>query len=304
MSAIDLPGVPDDARAGYVVTNGIRMHYVERGHGPLVLLCHGFPENWYSWRNQLAPFADAGFHVVAIDLPGYGRSDKPDVAYDIEWVNACIAGCIRALGHEQAVLVGHDWGGLLVWPFARRYPDLVAGVVGVNVPDLPRSPVPIVQLFREAFPDEPPYIVQFQDRGPAEWVLSWGRGAADFLELMYRGLATVNVDAFPDAVLDVFVDALSPRGAFTAPIEYYRNLDRSWELTADLDGLLVEPPCLMVSAAGDPVLTPAMADGMEERVPDLEKVVIDECGHWTQQERPDEFNAAVLRYLGRLTPWA
>lgn len=303
MSIHDLPGVPGGARSRYVVTNGVRLFAVEQGDGPLVLLCHGFPEFWYSWRHQLAPLAEAGFHVVAIDLPGYGCSDKPDVTYDIEWINACLAGCIRALGHERAVMVGHDWGGLLVWPFARRYPDYTAGVVGVNTPDFPRSPMPLVQLLRQTFPDEPPYIVQFQDRGVAEWVLSWGRGAADFVDLMFRGSATINVDAFDDDVIQVYVDALEPAGAITPPIEYYRNLDRNWELTADLEPITVDVPCLMVSGAGDPVLTPAMTDGMEDRVPDLHKVVIDDCGHWTQQERPAEFNAAVLEYLGRLPPW-
>jgi pimeloyl-ACP methyl ester carboxylesterase len=296
--------LPAGARDGFAVTNGIRLYYVEQGTGPLVLLCHGFPEIWYSWRHQLAPIAAAGFRAVAVDLPGYGRSDKPDVAYDVEWVNACLAGLIPALGHERAVLAGHDWGGLLVWPFARRYPERTAGVIGVNTPDPPRTPMPLVELLRRAVPDTPPYIVQFQEPGAAEWVLSWGRGAPDFLELTFRGPATVNVDAFPDEVIQVYVDALGPRGAITPPIEYYRNLDRSWHLTADLADRKVEVPCLMISAAGDPVLTPAMTEGMEERVPDLEKVVIADCGHWTQQERPAETSAAIVGYLRRLDPWA
>lgn len=300
-TAIDL--LPPGARDGYVVTNGVRLYYVEQGSGPLVLLCHGFPELWYSWRFQLAPLARSGFHVVAVDLPGYGRSDKPDVSYDIEWVNACLAGAITALGHERAVIAGHDWAGLLVWPFARRYPQLTAGVIGVNTPDLPRTPIPLVQLLREAMPDNPPYIVQFQDPGVAEWVFSWGRGVVDFLELMLRGPGTVNTDAFPDEVIRVYADALSPVGALTPPINYYRSLDRSWHLTADLDGLTIDVPCLMISADQDPVLTPAMTAGMEDRVPDLEKVVIEDCGHWTQQERPEETTAAMLGYLRRLDPW-
>lgn len=295
--------VPPDARDGYVTGNGVRIYCVEQGTGPLVLLCHGFPELWYSWRFQLAPLAAAGFHVVAVDLPGYGRSDKPDVHYDIEWVNACLAGVITGLGHERAVMAGHDWGGLLVWPFARRYPELTAGVIGVNTPDLPRAPIPPVELLRNIFPDDPPYIVQFQDPGVAEWVFSWGRGAADVLELMFRGAGTVNKDAFPDDVVAVYVDAFSPRGAFTPPIEYYRNLDRSWHLTADLAGTTIDVPCLMISAENDPVLVPAMTAGMEERVPDLEQVVIADCGHWTQQERPAETSAAMVAYLRRLDPW-
>lgn len=201
------------------------------------------------------------------------------------------------------MIAGHDWGGLLVWPFARRYPERTAGVIGVNTPDLPRPPMPITELLRMAFPDEPPSIVQFQDPGAAEWVFSWGRGADDFVELMFRGMGTVNHAAFPDDVLAVYADALRPRGAFTPPIEYYRNLDRSWHLAADLAERTVDVPCLTISAAGDPVLTPAMTEGMEERVPDLEKVVIADCGHWTQQERPAETRTAMLRYLRRLRPW-
>lgn len=295
--------LPEGARDGYAVTNGIRLYYVEQGTGPLVLLCHGFPEIWYSWRFQLAPLAAADFHVVAVDLPGYGRSDKPDVAYDIEYVNACLAGLIPALGHEQAVVAGHDWGGLLVWPFARRYPERTAGVIGVNTPDMPRSPMPLVELLRQAMPDNPPYIVQFQEPGVAEWVLSWGRGPLDFLELMFRGVGTVNTDAFPDEVIRVYADALSPRGALTPPLDYYRNLDRSWHLTADIAERTIEVPCLMISAANDPVLLPSFTDGMEERVPDLKKVVIRDCGHWTQQERPAETTAAMLGYLTRLPAW-
>jgi epoxide hydrolase 4 len=295
--------LPPGAHDGYVVTNGIRLYYVEQGEGPLVLLCHGFPELWYSWRHQLGPIAAAGFRVVAIDLPGYGRSDKPDVSYDIEWVNACIAGVITGLGHERAVLAGHDWGGLLVWPFARRYPELTAGIIGVNTPDLPRTPVPLVDLLRQVMPDNPPYIVQFQEPGIAEWVLSWGRGALDFLEMMFRSITTANPDAFPDEVIAVYAEALAPVGALTPPIGYYRALTRSWHLTADLDGILVDAPCLMISADRDPVLTPAMTEGMEERVPNLEKVVIESCGHWTQQERPEETTAAMLDYLRRLDPW-
>jgi pimeloyl-ACP methyl ester carboxylesterase len=295
-----LPGTRD----GYVITNGVRIYYVEQGTGPLVLLCHGFPELWYAWRDQIAPLADAGFHVVAVDLPGYGRSDKPDVQYDMEWVNACLAGVITGLGHERAVMVGHDWGGLLVWPFARRYPQLTAGVIGVNTPDLPRTPIPMVEMLRQVFPDDPPYIVQFQEPGVAEWVLTWGRGAIDFLEMMLRGPVTVHPEVFTDEVLAVYADAFSPRGAFTPPLDYYRNLDRSWHLTADIADRTVDVPCLMIMAAGDPVLSPAMAEGMEERVPNLEKVLIEDCGHFTQQEQPAETTAAMLGYLLRLEPWA
>jgi epoxide hydrolase A/B len=292
-------------RSRYVTTNGVRLFCVEAGPpaGPMVLLLHGFPELAYSWRFQVAALGAAGFHVVAPDLPGYGSSDKPDVTYDCEWINACLIGLIDACGHERAVVAGHDWGGILVWTMARQHPARIAGVIGVNTPDLPRPPLPPVQLLRQIFVDTPIYIIQFQERGVAEWVLgSWGRGVDDFVEMIF-GATTQNSAAFPPEVLDVYKDAFRPVGALTPPIEYYRNLDRNWELTAPIADRTVDVPCLMISAADDPVLTPAMTLGMEERVPNLERVVIENCGHWTQQERPEETNAAMLAYLRRLDAW-
>ena len=123
------PAVPQlgsaPVRSRYVTTNGVRLFCLEAGPpaGPMVLLLHGFPELAYSWRHQVAALGAAGFHVVAPDLPGYGRSDKPDVTYDCDWINACLIGVIDACGRERAVIAGHDWGGILVWTMARQYPD-------------------------------------------------------------------------------------------------------------------------------------------------------------------------------------
>jgi pimeloyl-ACP methyl ester carboxylesterase len=293
-------------RSRYVTTNGIRLFCLEAGppDAPLVLLLHGFPELAYSWRYQVAALGEAGFHVVAPDLPGYGRSDKPDVTYDCDWIDATLMGVVDACGADRVVIAGHDWGGILVWTMARQYPDRIAGVIGVNTPDLPRSPVPPVALLRQIFVDTPIYIIQFQERGVAEWVLgTWGRGSDDFVEMIF-GATTQDADAFPPDVLDVYKDAFRPQGALTPPIEYYRNLDRNWELTAAIADRKIEVPCLMISAADDPVLTPAMTAGMEERVPNLDRVVIEQCGHWTQQERPEETSAAMLAYLQKLPSWS
>jgi pimeloyl-ACP methyl ester carboxylesterase len=161
-----------------------------------------------------------------------------------------------------------------------------------------------VQLLRQIFVDTPIYIIQFQERGVAEWMLgTWGRGTDDFVEMIF-GATTQNAGAFPPAVLDVYKDAFRPVGALAPPIEYYRNMDRNWELTSDIAARTIDVPCLMISAENDPVLTPAMTAGMEERVPDLERVVIAGCGHWTQQERPRETTDAMLAYLRRLQHWA
>ena len=285
----------------YLVTNGIRMFAVEEGTGPVVLLVHGFPEHWWSWRFQLPEMAAAGYRAVAVDLPGYGRSDKPDVAYVEPWVNACLVGAVDALGAERVVLAGHDWGGMLVWPFARRYPDRLAGVIGLNTPDSPRPPAPVPDLLAQAFPDRPPYIVQFQDRGPAEWFHA--RDPHAFVSGIFHGPATKRKEAFPPEVIDRFVEPFRAVGSMTPAIEYYRGMGADWEAAADLPER-IDVPALMISAADDPVLTPAMADGMEERVPNLTKVVIEDCGHWTQQEQPGATNRALVDWLGSLPRWS
>ena len=289
-----------DVRERYVVTNGVRLFAVESGSGPLVLLVHGFPECWFSWRHQLAALADAGFRALAIDLPGYGHSDKPDVTYDEPWINDCIAGLVPELGADRCVIAGHDWGGLLIWPFARRRPELVAGIIGLNTPDLPRSPMPPITMLRQIFPEQPPYLVQFQERGPAEYMI--GRNPAAFFESMFRGPATHQADAFPDDVVARYVEQFSPDGSLTPPLEYYRNMDRNWGLGAELP-IRIDAPALMISAENDPVLTPAMADGMEERVPNLTRVLVTDCGHWTQQEQPEATNKAMIDFLQSLPTW-
>jgi pimeloyl-ACP methyl ester carboxylesterase len=292
-------------RERYVVADKVRVYCLEAGdpRDPLVVLCHGFPELAFSWRHQIDVLAGLGFHVVAPDMPGYGRTDKPDVAYDVVFLNGTLAALVRALGHERCVIAGHDWGGLLVWQFARMFPEITAGVIGVNTPDLPRTPIPTVELLRSIFVDTPIYIIQFQEPGLAEWVFSWGRGADDFIEMIFHNEMLRNRDAFPPDVLEVYKRAFRPAGALTPPIDYYRNMDRNWELSAQWAERTIDVPCLMISGANDPVLTPAMADGMEERVPNLTKVVIDDCGHWTQQERPEATNAAMIAYLTALARW-
>ena len=281
----------------YVVANGIRIFCWEEGDGPLVLMLHGFPEFAYSWRHQMAPIANAGFRAVAIDLPGYARSDKPDVTYNSEWVGRCIEGVIDGLGYERAVIAGHDWGALVMWPFARTHPDRIQALISLNVPDLPRYDMPPTELFRALGSNTVQYILDFQERGIEEEI---EKDVPGFLELFFRGPATVQKDAFEDDIFLNYVERFSPKGALTPPLEYYRNMDRNWELAAAFDDRTIEAPSLMISAAGDPVLPPGLADGMEQRVPNVEKVVIQDCGHWTQQEQPEETTAHMLRFLERI----
>jgi pimeloyl-ACP methyl ester carboxylesterase len=285
----------------YLVTNGIRMFAVEEGDGPVVLLVHGFPEHWWSWRFQLPALAAAGYRAVAVDLPGYGRSDKPDVDYVEPWINRCLVGVVDALRAGRVVIAGHDWGGMLVWPFARRYPDRLAGVVGVNTADSPRPPMPIPDLLAQLSPDRPPYVVQYQARGPAEWFHA--RDPHAFIADIFLGPATKRTEVFTPEVIDRYVEPFRPVGSITPAIEYYRGMAADWEAAAQLPEI-IDVPALMISAADDPVLTPAMADGMEARVPKLTKVVIEDCGHWTQQEQPGATNHALISWLDTLPRWS
>lgn len=289
---------------GYTVANGIRVYYVTEGEGPLVLMCHGFPESHYSWRHQMTPLAAAGFRAVAIDMPGFGRSDKPDVDYDVVWLSACIRGVIEGLGHSRAVVVGHDWGGVVVWSFARFHPEVVAGVIALNTPDLRRTPVPPIDVLRAMDSPRGAYILAFQERGEAE--AAFEADPRSFLELFFLGPASYNKDVFPPEVIDVYEASFAPKGSITPPLEYYRNMDRNWVLTAEHEGVSIHAPALMITAENDPVLAPALAEGMEKRVPNLTTVMIERCGHWTQQEKPKETTAAMLDFLNslkRLTPW-
>lgn len=288
-------------RERYITTNGIRLYGVEAGEGPLVLLLHGFPEFWWSWHYQLEKLAEAGFKAVAIDLPGYGRSDKPDTRYDIAFLQECIAGVPRHFGRERMAIAGHDWGGIIVWAFARFHPELVAAVIGINTPDIPRPSAPPLQILRRINPDQPIYIVQFQTPGAAEYFIE--RDIEAFFRLMFLGPVTRRREAFTDEVIALYCEQFRPYGSLTPPLDYYRNLDRNWEITEAVAQRKVEAPALMIMAQNDPVLTPAMADGMEKRVPNLKKVLIEDCGHWTQLEQPERTAEAMVEFLRSIPPW-
>jgi pimeloyl-ACP methyl ester carboxylesterase len=277
--------------SGYAATNGIRLHYVSAGTGPLVVLCHGFPEFWYSWRAQIAALAGE-WRMVAVDLRGYHRSDKPACGYDVKTLTADLAGFIRALGSQDAVIVGHDWGGVLAWQFALDYPELTRAVASLNTPYRPRPPVPYTRLLRLSPTAQ--YILTFQEPGAAEALIE--ADLVGFIARTFLGLAR-NAAAFPPAVLARYVRALAPRGALAPPLAYYRSLDRSWELTAGDERRRIEAPALMIAADADPILPAALSATIEHLIPDVRRHVVRDCGHWTQQERPAAVSACLRRFL-------
>jgi pimeloyl-ACP methyl ester carboxylesterase len=321
---VELPTLrlPDGSREP-----GIALAVHEEGEGPAVVLCHGFPELAFSWRHQLPALAAAGFRAIAPDQRGYGGSDRPVrvAAYDMHHLTGDLVGLLDALGVERAVFVGHDWGGFVAWAMPVLHPGRCLGVVGVNTPYLPRSPLPPTAMFRALVggDDDRLYILWFQRPGVADDVLTRNVERV-FTVLMRRGVPLETLAAraaaqggldlnpfrrlaeleplgepllSPDE-LDVYVRSFRRTG-FSGAIHWYRNFDRNWETAPEIGVARIEPPCLMVTAQWDPALRPELAAGMPALVPDLETVMIEGCGHWTQQEEPERLNRILVDWLGR-----
>lgn len=306
----------------FVDTNGIKLAYFEQGQGVPVVLCHGFPELAYAWRHQMPALANAGFRAIAPDQRGYGFSSRPEAIenYDIQNLTGDLVGLLDRLNIEKAVFAGHDWGGFIVWAMPLLHPDRVAGVIGVNTPFMPRAPMDPIALMRAAY-GEDMYIVYFQKPGVADKVLGADPGKtlrffyrksgmtiAEFEKLPaeQRNFALVNAlqvdeSLWPGAQLHTpeehayFANTFARTG-FTGGINWYRNFTRNWHLMENAPQK-VTCPSLMVLAENDIVLRPSLADGMENYVPDLEKHLIRNCGHWTQSEMPDELNRVMTTWL-------
>ena len=309
-----------------VRTNGIDMAVYEMGprDGFPVVLCHGFPELAYSWRHQLPALAAAGYRAIAADQRGYGESSRPDKIedYDMRHLTGDLAGLLDALTLDKAVFCGHDWGGLVVWQMPLYHPERVAGIIGVNTPFLARPPVDPIVAMRAVYGDNM-YIVYFQTPGEADAILAKDAGKT-FRFFMRKNIVTAEEYArrprsernlelvqalqsdeakWPGEVLltpeelKVFVDTFARTG-FTGGINWYRNFTRNWQLSGQIEQR-VRVPGLMIMAEDDVVLSPAMAEGMERFVPDLEKHLIRRCSHWTQQEHPQETNRVMLEWLQR-----
>jgi len=318
-----------------IETNGIRMHIAECGEGPLVLLCHGFPESWYSWRHQLTALAEAGFRAVAPDMRGYGQTDRPEQIdqYTLLHLVGDMVGLLDALGAAAAIIAGHDWGAPVAWHAALLRPDRFRAVIGLSVPFWSRFPVRPTSVMTQT-PDALFYQLYFQTPGVAE--AEFERDVRlSIRSLLYSasgdaprppdaGKPGYEVGMVPrqggflsrmmnpvslppwltDADVDFYVQEFIRTG-FRGGLNWYRNIDRSWELLAPFAGKQVTVPALYI--AGDRDLVVAFRGmglilaSLPHFVPQLRRtIMLPGCGHWTQQERPQEVNAALLDFLHHL----
>ena len=310
-----------------IAVNGITLHITEQGSGPLVLLCHGWPELAHSWRHQVPALAQAGYHVVAPDMRGYGGSSVPHeiAAYAITDLVGDMVALVAALGETRACIVGRDWGANVAWIAALMRHDLFTAVAALSVPHRPRNPAaPPLTLLRAAG-HENFYWFYFNREGVPEAeferdirsamrkVLVAGSGDAPAESRMSltvpagsgfldRAIAPATLPAWlSEADIDVFVEAFRKNG-LRGPFNWYRNIDRNWAILAPFQGAQVKPPALFIAGTRDAVIASPMGRGALEHlaasVPNLrDKVLIEGGGHWIQQERPTEVNAALLRFL-------
>ncbi|HEY9910205.1 MAG TPA: alpha/beta hydrolase [Thermosynechococcaceae cyanobacterium] len=274
----------------FVRTNGVSLHYVAQGEGPLILFLHGFPEFWYSWRKQIPEFAQ-DHKAVAIDLRGYNDSDKPEPAsaYVMAEFVRDVKGVIEGLGYQRCVLVAHDWGAAIAWNFAYAHPEMLEKLVILNLPHPAkfaeglRTPQQLLRswyIFLFQIPVLPEFLIQLDDYSA--------------LEQAFRGMA-IDKTTFSDADIETYKNAFAKRGVLTAAINYYRNalqqgfVDRSW-------GVL-EVPTLMIWGEEDAALGKELTYGTEQYVRDFRIFYIPNCSHWVQQERPDLVNQYIRQFI-------
>ncbi|GAP99910.1 alpha/beta fold hydrolase [Leptolyngbya sp. NIES-2104] len=313
----------------FVETNNIKMHIAEQGQGNLVILCHGFPECWYAWRHQISAIADAGFHVVAPDLRGYGQTDQPTSveAYNILQLTSDIVRLVYALDHEQAMVIGHDQGAPLAWHCALLRPDLFRAIGLLSVPYRARAgdSKPPTEILKQMAGEQQLYVSYFQEQGVAEaeleadvrkslrmmlysasgeappekrWRLSFDKSES-FLDSLSEPEQLPNW--FSDRDLD-FLTCEFERTGFRGGLARYRNLDRDWELTAFLSAAKLQQPALFIGGEFDiaAAMNQDLINQLETTMPNLRKaVMLPKTGHWIQQERPTEVNRLLAEFLSQ-----
>ena len=305
-----------------IATNGIKLKIAEQGDGPLVLLLHGFPESWYSWRHQFEPIANAGFKCVAPDMRGYGQSDKPDSisAYNQVEIVGDIIGLIPALGYESAIVIGHDWGAPTAWSCALNHKDRISAVGALSVPFSPRGDEAPLERLKAIFKDMFFYQLYFQEPGIAETefeanlevtlrkFMYMASGDADLSNISPRSVDSDLLSDIPDPGelpawctkddLQYYVNEFS-RDGMRGPLNYYRNMNLTWELTKG-SPRIIEQPAMFVAGSKDGVIVMA-GDALKKLPQNVTDLRINELipgiGHWTQQEAPEQVNDAILRFL-------
>jgi pimeloyl-ACP methyl ester carboxylesterase len=323
------PAVVAEVTHRLVLSSAGRIHLVEQGTGPLVLLVHGFPESWYSWRHQLPVLAAAGYRAVAIDVRGYGRSSKPgDVAAYrmLELVQDNVA-VVHALGEQAAVIAGHDWGATIAANSALVRPDVFRAVGLLSVPYAPRGGPRPGEVFAQTGGQEEFYVSYFQEPGRAEAeiepdVRGWLAGffaalagdampPADAPDPHFVSRGGALRDRFPAGLLPAWLSeddldiyaAEFERTGMSGALNRYRNMDRDWEDLAGFDGSSITQPSLFIGGALD-ASTTWMADAIQAypaTLPGLASShILDGCGHWIQQERQDEVNEILTDWLASL----
>jgi pimeloyl-ACP methyl ester carboxylesterase len=291
-----------------LAVNGIELSFLDEGAGPLIVLCHGFPELAFSWRHQIPALAAAGYRVLAPDMRGFGESSAPlEVdAYDAMTLCGDMAGLLDAHDVELAIFVGHDWGANVVWQMAVQQPERVHAVVGMSVPFVPRAPAAPIPIMREHL-GEDFYMVWFQAPGVADEALARDvRRTLTTKRVWTAAWAEEDGEApqppawMSDDELQVYVEAFE-RSGFTGGLNWYRNIDRNWELGEPFAERRIEQPAMFLTGERDPVRQFMSTEAMHGWVTDLRaELVIDGAGHWVQQERPHEVNAALLDFLAGL----
>ena len=311
-----------------VDVNGVRLRIVEAGppNGPVVILAHGFPELAYSWRHQIPALAAAGYRVIAPDQRGYGGSSRPEPidAYDIGQLTGDLVGLLDDAGAERAALIGHDWGAVVAWTTPLLHPDRVAAVAGLSVPPVPRPLTPVTDALRRIFGNSFFYMLYFQQPGVADAemnadprrslqrMLGGMRAPQDeaaALRMLAPGLEGFidrlpEPDRLPDWLtaddLDHYVAEFSRTG-FTGALNWYRNYERNWDITAHPVAETISAPSLFIGGTDDPVLAFTKTDRAREVVVGpYRQVMLDGAGHWIQQERPEQINAELLGFLSQV----
>ncbi|MFF5232436.1 alpha/beta fold hydrolase [Dactylosporangium sp. NPDC000521] len=296
-----------------VPVNGVELEVFEAGResaGRPIVLCHGWPEHAYSWRHQMPALAAAGYHVIVPNQRGYGNSSRPAEVtdYDIAHLSGDLVALLDHFGYEDATFVGHDWGAFVVWGLTLLHPDRVNKVINLSLPYQERGEQPWIESM-EAVLGSDFYFVHF-NRQPGVADAVFEANTSRFLRNMYRknvppaepqpGMSLINLagaetppgePVMSDSELAVFVSAFETSG-FTGGINWYRNLDRNWRLLADVDPV-IRQPTLMIYGDRDAI---QRSERLTEFVPGVEVVSLD-CGHWIQQEKPEETNQAMLKWL-------